>query len=504
MKVSLTVVAGPHEGKSFEFSEHDNFLVGRGKQAHFRLPKDDPYFSRLHFLVEVNPPLCRLLDMGSHNGTFVNAAKTTAIDLKDGDEIRGGQTLIRVGIQSDSVPNAAVSTEVVKSKASDSKEQPVSPVVDREATLVPRNWSKPSASGERSGVRPQVKSKSTLPKSATVNRGANAAPLAKPVYVAESRPAVIGDLFDATIEQPKRSSDRPATSLSFLPPDYEDLIAHHRQPFAGYRLVREVGRGGMGIVYQAIREQDQSVVAIKTIRPAVGASNKDVERFLREASVLESLQHPHIVAFRDLGESAGELFFAMDFVPGSDLHRLMSGTNEPLTISRAVTLICQLLEALDYAHQKGIVHRDIKPANLLVTNSNGREHLRVTDFGLARTYQSSRLSGLTTTGSMGGTTPYMAPEQILNFRDVRPPADQYSAVASLYYLLTHRHIYDFPRGLSEQLLMILQSPPIPVQQRRDDIPAALATIIERGLARQPEDRYPDLIELHRKLIPFCT
>ena len=145
MKVSLKVIAGPHEGKSFEFSEHDNFLVGRGKQAHFRLPKDDSYFSRLQFLIEVNPPLCRLLDMNSRNGTFVNAVPAKSIDLKDGDEIRGGQTLIRVGIQADSVPIAAATEDTVPKSAA-------LPAVDRDATLIPRNWSASKPSGERSSV----------------------------------------------------------------------------------------------------------------------------------------------------------------------------------------------------------------------------------------------------------------------------------------------------------------------------------------------------------------
>ena len=99
LRVCLLVQAGPHAGQSFAFDRHDTFIVGRGKQAHFRLPREDEYFSRVHFLIEVNPPHCRLMDLGSTNGTHVNGQRVTSIDLKDGDLIQGGQTVIRVQVE---------------------------------------------------------------------------------------------------------------------------------------------------------------------------------------------------------------------------------------------------------------------------------------------------------------------------------------------------------------------------------------------------------------------
>src|SRR5213593_3937228 len=100
MRVTLTVIGGPHTGQTFSFSGHDTFLVGRSKRAHFRLPAKDRYFSRVHFLVEVNPPQCRLMDMGSRNGTYVNGRRVEdTIDLKDQDQIRAGRTVLRVGVE---------------------------------------------------------------------------------------------------------------------------------------------------------------------------------------------------------------------------------------------------------------------------------------------------------------------------------------------------------------------------------------------------------------------
>src|SRR5262245_60962818 len=101
MRITLSVTEGPHTGQLYTFEEHDNFIVGRSKRAHVRLPRKDKYFSRIHFMVEVNPPHCRLMDMGSTNGTYVNGEKVGMADLKDGDQIRAGKTVLMVSVQRD-------------------------------------------------------------------------------------------------------------------------------------------------------------------------------------------------------------------------------------------------------------------------------------------------------------------------------------------------------------------------------------------------------------------
>jgi serine/threonine-protein kinase len=128
----------------------------------------------------------------------------------------------------------------------------------------------------------------------------------------------------------------------------------------------------------------------------------------------------------------------------------------------------------------------------------------VADFGLARLYQHSQLSGLTMSGDWGGTVAYMPPEQITNFREARPDADQYSTAATLYTLLTGKHLYDFPPRIAEQLALILNDDPASIRSRRADVPSRLAHAIHQALAREPKDRFPNAGAMRNALLPFCT
>ena len=461
MQVVLTVIDGPHAGKSFTFQEHDNFIVGRSSSAHFRLPRKDEYFSRIHFMVEVNPPYCRLMDMGSRNGTFVNGRRVEQpVDIRDGDTIEGGNTKIRVAIDRAESNQPGLLTS-----------SPALPAGPFEFG--------PDA-GAKTPERPAAPSDAAL----TADDG------------------LASDMATVVPPAPPASAELSEAALDVLPADYQERAAARSQPIPGYLIIDELGRGGMGVVYLAVCEADGTAAAVKTIKPDRVAGAGDLERFLREAAILRKLRHPHIVAFREMGEAAGDLFFAMDYVPGVDVAKLVKNLGEPLEIGRAVRLISQLLSALEYAHGQGFVHRDIKPANLLVTEAGGRETIKLADFGLARTYQSSRLSGLTMMGELGGTVAFMPPEQITNYREAKPPADQFAAAATLYFLLTGQCIHDFPIEISQQLLRILQHDAVPIRERRPELPPGLAAVVHRALDRNPEKRFPSAAALRKALGPW--
>jgi serine/threonine-protein kinase len=192
----------------------------------------------------------------------------------------------------------------------------------------------------------------------------------------------------------------------------------------------------------------------------------------------------------------------MEYVPGIDAGRWLKQCGSPLLEKRAVDWTCQCLEALQYAHELGFVHRDIKPSNILVVNADGRDRVKLADFGLARVYEASHLSGLTISGDLAGTPPFLAPEQITHYREARPPADIYAIGATLYHLLTGAFIYDFPPRQELRILKILQEKPVPIASRRPDLPPGLAAIIGRSLERNPADRFPDARAMRVSLEPF--
>jgi eukaryotic-like serine/threonine-protein kinase len=467
-RLTLEVMEGPHKGRAFTFQEHDSFIVGRSPQAHFQLPKKDSHFSRIHFLIEFNSPHCRLMDMKSTNGTLVNGKRVARADLKDGDLIQGGTSTIRVAIEQVASNVGALSETVTYRGA--------------------------QTAGGASASQEKISRPIESPLAATSS--------ALPTEV-ESSPASCRACGAPNSEHEERShaNDLRSSERSVCP-TCSRAIESQPQPIAGYEIIRELGRGGMGIVSLARRASDDTLIALKTAIPDAAATPEEIAKFLREARILFDLHHPHIVRCVDVGDSAGYLYFAMEYVPGRDAHHLLRESVGPLPVGRAVRLICQMLEALAYAHARRFVHRDIKPPNLLISGTGTEESLKLADFGLARIYQSSRLSGLTITGDVQGTPAFMPPEQITRYRDVLPTSDLYSAGATLYYLLTKKYVYDFPKRVELRILKILEENPVPIRARRADLPAALAATIDRCLAREPVDRFPDAESLRKALLPF--
>ena len=235
---------------------------------------------------------------------------------------------------------------------------------------------------------------------------------------------------------------------------------------AGYRLEREVGGGGMGVVWRARDLRLERPVALKLIRPEIAADRGFRERFTREARLAAALDHAHVLPVYEAGEAAGgELFLAMRFVDGHDLATLLAAEHR-LEAGRASRLLAQVALALDAAHAEGLVHRDVKPANILIATQDGEEHAYLSDFGL--TIEVAAEERLTVSGLFLGTVSYAAPEQLRAER-VDARTDVYALGCVLYQCLTGEVPY--PRDSDSAAMLAHLSDPVPRASDRSPVPA---------------------------------
>jgi serine/threonine-protein kinase len=256
-----------------------------------------------------------------------------------------------------------------------------------------------------------------------------------------------------------------------------------------YRVLRRLGRGGMADVYLAEDEDLGRRVAIKILNDRHAADDQFVERFRREATNAAGLSHPNIVSIYDRGEAEGTYYIAMEYLEGSTLKEIVTERG-PLPIEEAIGFARDLLEALRFAHRKGLVHRDIKPHNV-ICDADGR--VKVTDFGIAR----AGASQMTEAGSIIGTAQYLSPEQarggVIDHR-----SDLYSVGVVLYELLTGTvpFVGDTPVEIA---MKHLSSVPDPPSARRPELPVALDQIVLRALAKDPDERYQTAEEMDAEL-----
>ena len=450
MRVILDVVQGPRRGQSFVFDRHDTFIVGRSRFVHCPMPEDTA-LSRDHFLVEVNPPRCELRDLGSTNGTYVNDERVgDRVRLKPGDRVAAGQSLFLIRIDG--------------------------------------------------AIPPPDQADSRESKTPTVALG----PAGQQIFcIACGTPAPAG--LDVASDSSANGATAAGSSetIQWLCDVCRGEIAAAPQPVPTYTTIRQLGRGGMGVVFQAKHNESGRMVALKLIVPESAATRSAIDRFLREMSVISQLKHPNIVEWLEQGMTRGQLWFTMEYVAGTNLESLANAEPGRYPIDHACRMASQVLKGLEHAHAHGFVHRDIKPENILIGSSPLGLVAKISDFGLAKSFRGMGLSGLTFSGEMRGTIPFMPPEQMLDFKAVQPIGDLYSTAATLYYLLSGQFIYDEVLEGGDLIRMLLEDPPVPVEQRRADIPPALAQVLAKGLARNPADRYPTATALRRAIRPFC-
>ena len=265
--------------------------------------------------------------------------------------------------------------------------------------------------------------------------------------------------------------------------------------FGDYELEGEIARGGMGVIHRARQLSLGRLVAIKLMSAGEFARPEVVQRFRTEAMAAAKLQHPNIVAIHEVGEHAGLQYFSMDLVEGPNLAAQLAG--QPLPARRAAQLLKTLADAIQYAHDRGILHRDLKPSNVLIDAFGSP---RITDFGLAKDITAD--SDLTVTGQVLGTPGYLPPEQADPSRGpLGPTADVYSLGAILYFTLTGRPPF-VGGNVHETIRQVLNDDPVAPRLLNSGVPRDLETICLKCLERDPQRRYPTASELSADLKRF--
>lgn len=300
----------------------------------------------------------------------------------------------------------------------------------------------------------------------------------------------------------KAEASRPDAKLSYVCDDCRDKLKKNPQPIPNYQMIRMLGQGGMGSVMLARSVNTGRAVAIKTLLPEVAVSEQSLKRFLREIEVAASLQHPNVVSYIEHGTHNGIVYLVTEYVSGMDAAKLAKTRGGKLTYQEVVKVIEQTLAALDFAHSKGFVHRDIKEQNILVDGSFPNYIAKLTDFGLSKSYKQTGMSGVTMVGDVAGTIAYMPPEQVRDFKEVRPPSDIYAIGMTAYSLLTGAHALDIsPKaGISETVKAIFEKPIIPIANRQPEVPIRISAVIETALAKQVELRWRTAGEMREALL----
>jgi hypothetical protein len=269
-----------------------------------------------------------------------------------------------------------------------------------------------------------------------------------------------------------------------------------------YEVRRELGRGGMGAVYEAVHVDLGKRVAVKTLLPTAEAHEELRARFVREGRISARVEHPHVVQVLDVGAEGGLLYLVMEYLEGEDLKALLARSGR-LSATDALDLLLPVMAGVAEAHREGVVHRDLKPANLFLQRSrDGLVAPKVLDFGIARMLDPGQ-GELTQTKFAIGSVGYMSPEQVQSARRVDAACDQYALGAVLYHCLTGRKA--FSGELTYELMTaVIRGEFPPPRALAPELPAALEQVILRAMHTDPGGRFASVVELGRALLPFAS
>ena len=267
-----------------------------------------------------------------------------------------------------------------------------------------------------------------------------------------------------------------------------------------YRIVRLLGEGGMGTVYEGLHVEIGKRVALKTISTALAAVPEARARFLLEAQLTSRVRHPHTVDVTDICLDGEQAFLVMEYLEGEDLARHLRRTG-PMPLDEVVDVALPILTAVAAAHDEGVVHRDLKPQNIFLAQTReGTLQPKVLDFGISK---APAYSPIRTSGAILGSPSYFAPEQVLDPKAISPASDQYALGVILYECVTGRLPYD-GSNLAAIFQSIVTGSYQSPRSQRPELPDGFQAVIMRAMSLRPEDRFPDLRQMGRALLPFAT
>jgi serine/threonine protein kinase/WD40 repeat protein len=315
---------------------------------------------------------------------------------------------------------------------------------------------------------------------------------ARKVYAREQSSGPAPQAVASSSSRPPAAS-APPPPASTMPPELAEN--------PDYEIKKELGRGGMGVVFLAHNKLMGRDEVLKVMSRQIIEKSGVFDRFQREIRAVAKLQHPNIVTAYSAARLGESFVFSMEYVDGFDLSKLVKA-NGPLPVAMACVFVQQTARGIQHAHERGLVHRDIKPANLMLAKSAGKPIIKILDFGLAKLTSEKRVEGgLTAAGQALGTPDYIAPEQILDAQSADIRADIYSLGATLYYLLNGSPPFK-ANSLYEIYQAHISREPEPLNLVRPEVPLELAAVVAKMMAKQPERRFQTPDQVAQALAPF--
>jgi len=521
-KVFLKIINGVKKGEGFSYIEPSTVLIGRSPECNIVLPNDEAHVdvSRFHCILDIIPPKIKIKDFGSLNGTFVNGKnigqrapdqnpeegaelRLSEYDLKDNDLIKIGETQFSVNIpilfkctecrkeikEPEKLKNKNICLDCEKKIDMFLEKKIEEKKIARKALLNKYRPPKPSP------VIPNIKKKIhckkcgkdiTQEKSIVNNK-------LQICNICRQKPVV---LLQVLLEQANKGNQM-----------LKDI--------AGYKVIKELGRGGMGAVYLVKDEKRKKDVALKIMLPKIEVNQSARDMFMREVQLGAMLSHHHVVRVYDTGNSNGTMYMTTEYCQGGSVDVLMKKYGGKLSLDRAAGIITHSLRGLEYIHRsklvdvllkdgrkvssRGLVHRDLKPANIFLSDDSPTALAKIADVGMSKAFQLAGMSGFTRTGNTAGSPLFMPRQQVINFKYAKPEVDIWAIAASFYNMVTGTYPRDFQPG-KDIWLSLLKTKPVPIRKRDKSIPKPIARVIDSALEDHKALKYKNVKDFEKDFL----